>query len=145
MTRSRTLSHLLLLLAGLGTSVALACSCVPRTVEENFNNAATIFVGRILSAQEIRGDESELSAVAGTFRIIETIKGNPERLAVVETGFGGGDCGVPLLVGQSYVFFADPNGRINICNGTEGYTKGYEPDDALLQNLRELAKSVPKP
>ena len=144
-SQSHKFSFLFSFFAAMATSGVFACSCVPRTVEEKFANASTVFVGRILSAQEIRGEQPRLSAVVGTFRVSETLKGNPERLSVVETGYGGGDCGVQLLVGETYVFFADAAGRVNICTGTAGYTAGYEPDDAALEKLRALAHRAAKP
>jgi hypothetical protein len=114
-------------------------------VEENFSRATYVFVGRVISAQEIRRNLPLRSGVIGTFELIESIKGNPETLAVVESGYGGGDCGVPLLVGSTYIFFADPSGNIAIYSGTRGYTQGYGPDDTFLHKLQDLAHPAKRP
>ena len=84
--------------------------------------------------------------VAADFQIVEPIKGNPLLLHQgVQSGYGSGDCGVPLLVGVTYVFFAGAQGEIDICSGTRSHVQGHEEHDSFLRGLKSLAPRTKAP
>jgi hypothetical protein len=126
---------------------AVACSCIKNvSLSQQFSEATYVFVGRIVSTQETKShaDDPRRSGVAAKFQLIETIKGNPSLLPNVHSGYGGGDCGIPMLVGASYVFFADAHGEIDICSGTSSYIRGNAPYEKYLRAVKALApKSSP--
>jgi hypothetical protein len=133
-----------LLIALVVTASAQACTCVKKSAspEDYFSRATFVFVGRVVSAEEISSRKSEprLSGVKANFRLIQEIKGKVSPLFAVETGYGAGDCGYPVAIGQTYIFFTGPQGEISICGGTQRYLEGYEPDEAVLREIKKLGK-----
>ena len=145
MLRKLHLSLCVIFLLGIASQVQ-ACSCVRKngTPEYYYSRATQVFVARVVATREIaqRGDQSKRAGVAATFTLGEVLKGNPRHLRTIESGYGNGDCGVPLLVGSTYVFFTGPDREVNICNGTHAHVAGYAPHDELLQKLRALNTSA---
>jgi hypothetical protein len=120
---------------------AHACSCIKRlTTKDHYSAATYVFVGRVVAIREIksRADIPDWGGVAAEFQLIEVLKGPHPFLSGVETGYGHGDCGVPMFVGVSYVFFARAKGEIDICSGTRAYIKGYEGDEEYLREIKSL-------
>lgn len=127
------------------TGQAHACSCGKRTLEQQFSEAGNVFVGRVASTSEIssRASDPDRGGVAATFTLVKDLKGNTTPSLKVQSGYGSGDCGIPLLVGTSYLFFVSKDAEINICSGTQVFVPGYEPHDRLLKRLERLT-SPPK-
>lgn len=111
-------------LLAVGASRVSACQCGHATLEEQVDNADLVFVARITetldtapsseSVQEAnnKGHNSVHAQyfVQAEFRVTERIKGNPESISHLTTGYGGGDCGVGFLPGHSYLVMADATG-----------------------------------
>jgi hypothetical protein len=132
------------LLLAMVTLDALACSTLgpPPTVEENFAAASAVFVAHITKTEEIlpAKDGVPIPVVAGTFRVLEVLKGMPPADNKVESVvFGPGNCSVPLLAGWDYVFFLRDGRQLVSIFGTESFFNihGTEPKK-LLEKLRQL-------
>jgi hypothetical protein len=100
--------------------------------------AENVFVGRITKTREIksRSANPNWSGVLGEFQALQTLKGSPNELHNIETGYGHGGCGVILTVGQTYLFFADKSGSVNICTGSRRFTSGIQEDVETLKELK---------
>lgn len=136
------------LLAGVIAPTAYACSCITgRALQTQLSNASYVFIARVISTHEIksRSDIPQWGGVSANFTLVKEIKGKSKSLGVVETGYGDGDCGVPLSVGRTYIFFAGPKGEIDICSGTQGYISGYEPHENSLLKIMSLTNHAAKP
>jgi hypothetical protein len=105
---------------------SLACSC-ERSPDGGVRapTAAQVFVGRVLSMQRVSvTDDAVASQTLATNRLSTSVlnaymrvcfaierveKGLPMSSVCVGTGFGGGDCGFPFVVGERYRVFAHRN------------------------------------
>ncbi|MEZ5920938.1 MAG: pentapeptide repeat-containing protein [Parvularculaceae bacterium] len=100
------------MIAALGSSAALACSCVGRTREEAFRGAGLIFDGVIESISVRPGgqDEEDDFDVVGrtaTFRVEREIKGVGELTRIIDYNIEtGGNCGMSFEKGKRYRVFA---------------------------------------
>ena len=75
------------------------------------------------------------------FELTEIVKSNDHRPSQVVTGYGSGDCGVPMFVDTSYVFFIDANGEVDICSGTGPYLKGNVKLEKYLNAVKRIAST----
>jgi len=121
-----------MILAGLmiaHSSIAWACECVRR---ENlpadqwiktFDGA--VFQGKVLTVRQVGSFRRSLGFRAGNevlFQVDVIWKGIGSSRVKVLTGNGGGDCGIPFVVGRTYFvaanFSADANGSLvtGICS-----------------------------
>ncbi|MFA0814112.1 hypothetical protein [Microbulbifer epialgicus] len=65
------------------------------------------------------------------------IKGSPKKIEKIRTGFGGGDCGIPMTIGQAYViFFENEQHHIGSC-GASGQIQRYQEKE-FVQKLKGL-------
>lgn len=132
----------------------MACSCGDRTDRELYENAYSIFIGKVTSIYApINGrypkapkydntalnDKKfvDLAPVRIIFQIVEVLKGKPENIESLKSGYGGGDCGYRTTVGEEYVFFTDKVGKISICSGAWR----YNPKNPKVIKGIELLKS----
>ena len=94
-----------------------ACSCMGLPTEELIDRAAHVFRARITSAEWTpTGPES--GRVKANFEVLAILKGDPSKLDGVHTTTGAGDCGVSIVMGWEYVFFANAKGEVGLCGGT---------------------------
>ena len=121
-------------------SGASACSCVKRTLEQQFNESSFVFVGKVIDKREVKSRTSQpgWGGWAAKVSVAKAIKGEPRLLPGVESGYGQGDCGIRLLVNASYIFFANAEGDVNICSGTQTYIQGLEPHEQVLNRIEAL-------
>ena len=119
---------------------AVACSCLPPPPQRALAAADAVFVGTVVNRTPTPWrvtDGRTWDGFAVEFVVAEWWKGGGDRQAIVVTGEGRGDCGVPFEVGQAYLVFAylDDAGRLstNICTGT-GSLAGSVP------TIRELER-----
>jgi hypothetical protein len=105
----------------LGISVAysdaLACSCGDRNIRQIVDTSQYIFVAEITSAKKNPDADSRLNRVAAEFEILDVIKGVPQELNVLHSGIGGGDCGIPFLVGHVMLVFTN-DGTVTTCGAS---------------------------
>ena len=122
-------------------SNAVACSCIFLTLHEQFHNAQHVFIGRITGAQEIehRTSHPQWRGMLGTFQVLYDFKGHPKTLKHIETGLGPSDCGVSLVVGRTYLFFADKMGTVDICSGSQAFDPQDQKNADILKDLKSYA------
>ena len=162
MTRSCNLLVLTTLLA-LTPQVALACMCPPPPpAKEAAKSSDRVFLGKVTSIRDhttsdftiwIKDRIADLGAALGkdwrispedyfyrevTLRVVENFKGAPVNELLITTGSGGGDCGFPFDVGQSYLVFArqlkEPNELVtSICDAT-GNARRLQPEIAQIRS-----------
>lgn len=117
-------------LAALAPGPALACSCVTRGVQEHFEAAAAVFVGRVLPSPSPAASPAAASPTASPPRLVtralrveEIYKGEASGVVRVRTPARTVDCGIPFVASRRYLVFAAsraPNGayRADLCGGT---------------------------
>ncbi|MFT3790806.1 MAG: hypothetical protein QM741_06960 [Rudaea sp.] len=107
-----------------------ACSCPTDSIEEAFDSAPIVFIAHITSIRYREPPENsskfeDYAAQRAKFTVIEALKGDPKLVSELAAGYGGGDCGVPLIVGFDYMVLVDPHGYINYCSGFFGPHYGW--------------------
>ncbi|MDM3870931.1 hypothetical protein QSV34_06130 [Porticoccus sp. W117] len=80
-------------------------------MEKNYKNADKIFLGELASST--RNHEGKLLV-----RVLERLKGHIQEVELVETGDGGGDCGLGVDPDSEYLIFVGEDNHANICNGS---------------------------
>jgi hypothetical protein len=132
----------------------------PPSDEQLYAKASTVFVGRIFRTEEIEvqreapdaGGSRTLSAVEATFRLVETLKGDPpvdrkirHRVEYFNT------CLRPLLVGFDYLIFLNAGSTFVVDEFDAGtrilfawriedtYCQGRQ---CVLEKLRALGKKA---
>ncbi|HEU4562517.1 MAG TPA: hypothetical protein VFS20_32100 [Longimicrobium sp.] len=103
------------------TPAAPVCDCAgPMTDSAAVRFNHVVFVGRVTGARLVTDTEG-FSRRVYTFTATRWRKGTPRRVVRVETGLGGGDCGVHFQRGRTYTVYArrDDEGRLGtgICSG----------------------------
>lgn len=104
-----------------------ACTCVARTQEEYFNDAAAVFVGKVVDLDRLKG-EYEV-----TFNVSQYWKGlseNDRFVAVQLHSMDTGLCGYPVQEGEEYLVYASRSNdqlAIGACEGTGRLTGEYDP------------------
>jgi hypothetical protein len=113
----------------------LACTCPKQTVQEKFAASKHVFLARVTRIEEIKTPLNVLwpTGTRGFFEVTESFKGDSTTISSVQTGHGGGDCGVPLAIGGMYLFFANDQGTIDLCSGS---TRFDDKTAALLRGYR---------
>ena len=92
------------LVAAAASAVAY-CDSFP-TVEQEFKATAVIFVGRVISAREVRIRSQAVSG--GTFysvKVAQPLKGSPSKTVELYSENSSGR--FPIQVGERYLVFAD--------------------------------------
>ena len=128
------------------SSLSLACSGPQKSVEDNFSSASEVFVAHVIHTEEKSLDPDhpkESLVVEGTYKVIETIKGDTAPEGVVRDAMPGyGNCELGLRAGMSYIFFIHDRNRIVLFpGGSKGFVNIDATDvKAELAKLRNLAK-----
>lgn len=118
----------------------LACSCLRAPLEDHIKDADRIFVGVLSSSKIVKPkSDKEWPYVEGTIEVESTIKGKTKNKEKVLTGFGGGDCGIPMTAGRAYVIFSSTKENyIGICGASRELVR-YEEKE-YIEKLRGLVK-----
>jgi hypothetical protein len=104
-----------------------ACTCVARTPDEYFSDAAVVFVGKVVDVGRLEGDYEV------TFNVSRYWKGlseNDRFVAVHLHSMDTGICGYPVKEGEEYLTYASrSNGQLAIgaCEGTGRLNGEYDP------------------
>lgn len=111
-TAVRRSRHALIILLAVGTLIggprpALACSCVPFTLEERAERASAVFTGVVtrVSAFPFGANCSSAAPVSVTFDVETVYKGEVGRTIVVQTVASGASCGFTFEHGKRYTVF----------------------------------------
>ena len=127
---------ILLLAIFLFANIATACKCAPPpSVALSYDGATAIFIGKVQSIKEVKFQR------VVTLRVIEAFKGAKAKTVTIHTGSGGGDCGFPFVLFQSYLVYANGTANdlgTNICSRTKGVGKA----SLELSELRKLRGPV---
>ncbi len=125
---------IVVLLYCFASASAQACSCPRTTPEERFDGAPLVFVARITQVEDVatepgwrmaqRAEQDEdWEPTEGVdyglrmrFEIEAAIKGDPSRLVTLITGYGGGDCGIPVMPGGTLLVATDNKGYVGFCS-----------------------------
>lgn len=98
-----------------GPSRASACSMPSDySIQNEFNDARLVFRGLVTQAdlnplEFDSGGVKERSLVDVRYEVAEIFKGKPQPSGIISTHTGIlGGCGVPIMVGQQYLFFVVP-------------------------------------
>ena len=109
---------------------AFACSCVPASVSDHFERATYVFTAVIAETsrplvsevyEEIQGLElpeslRNLRMLRGSIRLVSRFKGDAS-LEAVYTQLSPSMCGISLVQGEEYLFFASDRGVVGLCGG----------------------------
>jgi hypothetical protein len=135
---ARNLTLVIALLAAFLSFEAVACSCGSKNIKEVVDASQHIFVAEITSSKKNPDSDSTWNRVSADFQVIDVIKGEPRELDHLYSGFGGGDCGIPFLVGHKLIVFTI-DGTVTTCGATRSI--GIFADDneyvALLKSYVE--------
>lgn len=145
-----------------------ACSCLPPgPPDAEFDRAGAVLTATALDVPAAPGETSiylyrvlhEIDDVLGTelgarewmrpvvFEVDASWKGVETTRAVIWTGYGGGDCGVPFAEGNRYLIYArlsDGDLHTSICSRTAELHAAAE-DLAALSSRSPLTLNDPKP
>jgi hypothetical protein len=83
-----------------------ACTCVGVGAPcQAFFEVSAVFVGKVLSVDDHR-ESSALTERRVRLEVAEAFRGVTSQELDVDTGRGGGDCGYPFKLGESYLVYA---------------------------------------
>jgi hypothetical protein len=130
------------LLLGFFCGEAAGCSCLERSLDEFVNDADEVYFATLEDAKVVRNDaDHKWPFVQGRFDVRRTLKGMPHAGdMMLQTGLGGGDCGVPMLVSQTYIIFKKTNmDGIGDCDGSHAIY-GFEEDEIAAKVKAAMKK-----
>ncbi|WP_212919089.1 hypothetical protein [Ornithinibacillus bavariensis] len=78
-----------------------ACSCAEKqSVEGEFMQSMAVFRGVVIGTKDTSNSKRVL------FDVLENWKGANQSQIIIQTGLGGGDCGIDFQVGEEYLVYA---------------------------------------
>jgi len=119
-----------------------ACSCggLLTSCNRTWSSGETIFLGKTTSVEKVAqpGPGPPVSH-AVHFTVEESFRGGGVMGSqiVVDTGFGGGDCGYPFVPGTRYLVYASGTGG-RLYAGICGETKPAVMAEGVLRELRAM-------
>lgn len=120
------------IIATLGTSLAVACSCAAQTDVEYRLQADVVFAGTVTAIADPNAGTSFSIAdpITWTFAVERTAKGTSQQNQQVRSARDGAGCGMFFTLGRRYVVYADrTDGTLHtsICSGTRELAPGEPP------------------
>ena len=135
------------LLAVLLASDAIACSCGRTTPGQVFDEATQVLLVRILATENVRAREPLAKGVhfvvgvnygvRARFELLESFKGDASAVAALATGHGGGDCGVDLAPGTTWLVSVRENRVVAAC----GIARQVDPTSCAWPALRNALRA----
>ena len=113
-----------------GSASSFACSCVDRTLEEKFDDADAVFVGKVVRVEIIDEGEHGVDIVRATLTPLETVKGWVPREVEFVTSNGCCYCAPWFDIAVTYLVFATGEGGeldTSLCAGG-GRTDRHQED-----------------
>ncbi|MEI5639327.1 MULTISPECIES: hypothetical protein [unclassified Pseudoalteromonas] len=69
--------------------------------------------------------------IDGTIQVHDVLKGKQVKQVQIKTGLGGGDCGIPFVVGKHYSVFVNKDGEhAGACDATQ-QVNIYDKEDYI--------------
>lgn len=139
---------------------AQACSCMRGSLDEAIAATDDIALVTVRDVGFVGVDTASPGAPSSPqrarFTVDRSLKGDMARHGELHSGYGFGDCGVPLIAGASYVVFASGEGPapVRLCSGffgpyalwggarRDGKVTGFL--DAIAQHLKTQSP-IPRP
>ncbi len=107
-----------------------ACKCAPPPAPKKaLARATAVFMGKVVDI-----DRSGGHRVKVTFTVDTSYKGVSTKKVVVQTGRGGGDCGIRFTKGEIYVVYCHGKDKVlstGSCSRTRPASRAKEDIDAL--------------
>ena len=143
--RSLFTATLGILLCVAKASDAFACTCAVASVEDQYERATHVYLGRVVSTREINASWGPGSGIK--FAKFERVRAFKGRVAsVMSAQVAQGSCASSYLVGSTYVVFAFPAGTASPCGGTQPYFSSRDSQLLLqLERLKEVARLSSNP
>lgn len=125
---------------------AHACSCIELpSVSEAKEQSDAVFIGTITDITDV-GIQREV-----TIDVREAWKGVETKTIKIYTGFNDGDCGLPIEIGESYLFYATDRSEgnddgfltSNICTRTTAEANAMEDLKELGAGKKEFTQAEP--
>lgn len=128
------------------SDVSFACECLGVERPCKQMRYDVVFVGRVTDTVLVKRPADKNSYTLGysmNFSVEESLRGQVGSDTTIQTGYGNGDCGTPLPVGQRFLIFAyrEKDGKLwtGMCSGNQ-LLSGTAADDKLLDTYRALAR-----
>jgi hypothetical protein len=138
-----------------GSSKSYACSCSPDTkrvsvkqkVSQSLKDAQFVFSGQVIDIESNTGLTNKRYALKVKIKVDKFWKGGSPETFIVQTGAGGGDCGFPFELGESYLIYAygsakDDSIGTGICSRTKNIAQADE-DLKILGKGKTPIKRIP--
>ncbi len=136
---------LIALFCGSMTCAGFACTCIPKTIEEQVASSGTIFTARILNLEKMGrtigpADKGfAIDYVLATLQVISPLKGEIKtgQELVVRTAGNEGICGFSFGRHHYYLIYAngiDDSLSTGLCSGTRGIN-GLYPNPLLEEEI----------
>ena len=119
------LRFLFLCITAIGTVDSYACKCRQLSFSEELAQADQVFTGTVIN-------KTTTDRVYYLFKISQSYKGNATDTLTIQTGLGGGDCGVQFEPGETYLVYANQQ-QTNSCR--RNAPASNNPDVAKLKYL----------
>ncbi|MBD7907866.1 hypothetical protein [Sporosarcina gallistercoris] len=125
---------------------ARACSCIELpSVSEAREEADAVFLGIITDIEDLQIQREV------TINVREAWKGVRTKTIKIYTGFNDGDCGLPITIGESYLFYATDGSErnddgfltSNICTRTTAEANAMEDLKELGAGKKEFTQEEP--
>ena len=126
----------------LASAEATACSCGLKTLDEFVSSADSIYLATLQQATFVPGEYGrQWPSIKGQFLVRKVLKGPAQaEMVTLTTGTGGGNCGVPMSVSQTYIIFKKASASyIGDCDGSSSID-GFEKDE-ISAKVRLIMKS----
>lgn len=106
------------LLGILPVSLAIACSCLPRTPQQTFESSQAVFAGQVVQVNQ-PGNREEVRV---SFKVSRVWKGNLTPQLQVGTSSSSASCGYNFQKGEEYLVYASSEEsklKTGLCSGTK--------------------------
>jgi hypothetical protein len=124
-----------------GTSIAKACFCAPYSFNEQIENSAVIFTGKVISVEK-SGNKAKV-----VFNVKEKWKGVTSTQVEVFTRTDLDTCGYYFKIGKSYLVYTssnDDSGKLSVssCSRTRPKENKQSRKDLTLLRKKLITSGV---
>ena len=116
-----------------------ACSCMPLTEDEKYNNSKEIIHVVILSTEYIESSNDTFRKVKVNYRVLESFKEGDSGLNYVTTSTGM--CSIGSLAGHEFILYIPESRVVTSCSGSHYYFSNNEKTEKKLAGYR-LKKAI---